>query len=63
MLGVNPESDIVYFINRLSPVEAARGLWKIDEIDRTQLPALRSSSDIAWGMWNRMMHGANIKNI
>jgi hypothetical protein len=58
-------------VHRKAPHNAASELWKdrprdedFDLVDVTsdQLPALRASSDIAWGFWNRGS-AQDIKNI
>jgi len=48
-IGINPDAGVVYFLNHLSPAKAAEDNWKI--------PALASSSDHAWGFWNRANAG------
>ncbi|KAJ4993439.1 hypothetical protein SVAN01_00987 [Stagonosporopsis vannaccii] len=52
-VGINRADGLVYFLHRQSPEDAAFENWgykpRADE-----LPALRSSSDISWGMWNRV---------
>jgi hypothetical protein len=38
-------------------VKEARDLWRIrkgDPVPSDELPALRASSDLAWGFWNRV---------
>lgn len=52
-IGVNPRHGIIYFLNRASPASAARYLWDVPSVKPDELPALRSSSDIAWGLWRR----------
>lgn len=37
-------------------------LWETNWIEKDELPALRSSSDFAWGFWTRMSPG-NLGNI
>jgi hypothetical protein len=40
-------------------VNEARILWRIrkeDPVPSDTLPALRATSDIAWGFWNRVSH-------
>lgn len=51
-IGVNPIAGIVFFLNRRSAREAVKMYWGYAATNE-QLPALRSSSDIAWGFWNR----------
>jgi hypothetical protein len=56
--GVNAKDGIVYFIHRKSPesTDSQRG--------KDELPKIRSSSDLAWGMWNRAdVPHHDIKNI
>jgi len=36
----------------------AKAIWGVDSVSPDQLPALRSSSDIAWGLWNRHSQGS-----
>jgi len=57
-IGVNPRAGIIYFLNRESPEVAARGLWLVPSVSPDEMPALRSSSDIAWGLWNRDSPGS-----
>jgi hypothetical protein len=52
-IGVNAASGIVYFLNVRSAQHAARMYWDGGAAASEQLPALRSSSDVAWGFWNR----------
>ncbi|OAL56443.1 hypothetical protein IQ07DRAFT_496077 [Pyrenochaeta sp. DS3sAY3a] len=61
-IGVNAESGVTYLISRASPENEARMLWETDWIEKDELPALRSSSDFAWGFWTRMSPG-NLGNI
>lgn len=62
-IGVNAQSGLVYFISRHNPALAAMRQWRLDAPPpKEQLPALRSSSDIAWGFWNRLS-AANLGNI
>jgi hypothetical protein len=55
-IGINRNDGVVYFLHRNSPEEAAGALWGIprEEINKDDLPAIRSSSDLAWGLWNRI---------
>jgi len=55
-IGVNPIAGIVYFLNRRSAQEAAKLYWG-RAASREELPALRSSSDIAWGFGSRERWG------
>ncbi|OAL46996.1 hypothetical protein IQ07DRAFT_479568, partial [Pyrenochaeta sp. DS3sAY3a] len=62
-IGANPQSGFVYFVSRANPALAAMRQWRLDSLPpKDQLPALRSSSDIAWGFWNRVSAG-NLGNI
>ncbi|KAF3039950.1 hypothetical protein E8E12_008925 [Didymella heteroderae] len=64
-IGINPDAGAVYFLNRLSPANAARDNWNIPEVRKEWLPALASSSDHAWAFWNRANAGnlGDIKEI
>jgi len=56
-VGINRQDGIVYFLHRRSPEEGAEILWELPEDtkpDSTALPKLRSSSDLAFGLWNRV---------
>ena len=55
-MGINRNDGILYFINRKSPEKATADLWGLadDEVDPDELPKLCSSSDMAWGLWNRV---------
>ncbi|KAH7079665.1 hypothetical protein FB567DRAFT_607027 [Paraphoma chrysanthemicola] len=71
-IGVNPESGVLFFIHRMSALEAARSTWTdrprdedfeyIDDVKPEELPLFRATSDIAWGFWNRA-HNQDITNI
>jgi hypothetical protein len=54
-IGINAASGIVFFLNRLSAEKAAQRYWDLGpkRPRSEELPALRSSSDIAWGFWSR----------
>ncbi|CAA9963121.1 hypothetical protein PTMSG1_06489 [Pyrenophora teres f. maculata] len=52
-MGVNARSGIVYFINRMSPASMAEDIWGVPSVRPDELPKLRASSDIAWGIWRR----------
>ncbi|EMD67412.1 hypothetical protein COCSADRAFT_83739 [Bipolaris sorokiniana ND90Pr] len=57
IIGVNNLDGYIFLIDRSSPETKARMLWDIPPhipIPRDEMPALRSSSDITWGLWNRM---------
>ena len=49
-------------LDRKSPAHAAARLWQRKPED-SELPAIRSASDITWGFYNRATAGGNIKNI
>ncbi|KAI5372642.1 hypothetical protein J4E82_008646 [Alternaria postmessia] len=54
---INPQAGLIYFLRRGSAVKEARDLWRIrkgDPVPSDELPALRASSDLAWGFWNRV---------
>jgi hypothetical protein len=53
-VGINTIDGIVYFLDRLSPEMAAQRHWKMENVPPSRLPALRSSSDLTWGLWNRV---------
>lgn len=55
-IGINPIAGVVYFLNRRSAQEAAKLYWG-RAASHEELPALRSSSDIAWGFWSRERWG------
>ncbi|KAF2626279.1 hypothetical protein BU25DRAFT_471761 [Macroventuria anomochaeta] len=61
-VGINPTDGLVYFIHRQSPEDAAGEHWRRGKPTHEELPALRSSSDIAWGMWNRVASGSQKLN-
>jgi hypothetical protein len=56
-IGINARDGVIHMINRKSPESAAKNQWGVDNVPKNELPALRSSSDIAWGMWERMSPG------
>ena len=56
-IGINAASGIVFFLNVRSAQYAAKMYWGVNLPPGDQLPALRSSSDIAWGFWNRVNWG------
>jgi hypothetical protein len=61
---VNPEDGAVYFFNRESPEFSAGQHWKDKRPIPDDLPKLRSSSDLVWGLWNRAAFPRHdIKNI
>lgn len=64
-LGINPDAGALYFLNRMSPKEAAAYEWNIDvsTVQKHWLPDLSSSSDHAWGFWWRTHHSGNLANI
>ncbi|KAJ4353617.1 Mitochondrial import inner membrane translocase subunit tim8 [Didymosphaeria variabile] len=51
-IAVNRAAGLIAFIDRRSPVKAAEDLWNRKPSD-DELPALRATSDVAWGLWNR----------
>jgi hypothetical protein len=53
-IGINRQDGIVYFLHRRSPEKGAEILWDNPSPDLTALPKLRSSSDLAFGLWNRV---------
>jgi hypothetical protein len=61
-IGINAVSGVIHMINRKSPESGAKNLWRTQNVPRNELPALRSSSDIAWGLWERMSP-SNLGNI
>ncbi|KAF2125169.1 hypothetical protein P153DRAFT_300869 [Dothidotthia symphoricarpi CBS 119687] len=64
-LAINPAAGALFFLNRLSPAHAAAESWGLagpEAVRREWLPALASSSDIAWGFWNRAC-SANLHHI
>ncbi|KAF1836071.1 hypothetical protein BDW02DRAFT_494450 [Decorospora gaudefroyi] len=64
-IGINRASGILYFIHRKSPEKAAADLWDIPQpqVNADDLPKLRTSSDLAWGLWNRVPGGGKINKI
>ncbi|EUC42083.1 hypothetical protein COCMIDRAFT_104432 [Bipolaris oryzae ATCC 44560] len=65
IIGVNSRDGYIFLIDRSSPETQARNLWNIAPqipIPRDEMPALRSSSDIGWGFWNRVS-GHNLGGI
>jgi hypothetical protein len=61
-MGVNPTDGLIYFLDRRSPQSSLRSLNR-GLYDPNKLPQLRSSSDLAWGMWNRVAMPTNMKNV
>jgi hypothetical protein len=53
-VGINRNDGIVYFLHRLSPEKSAEILWNNPSLDPAALPKIRSSSDLVFGMWNRV---------
>ncbi|PSN73341.1 hypothetical protein BS50DRAFT_185402 [Corynespora cassiicola Philippines] len=49
-VGVNPEEGVLLAMNRLGPAHAAKK-WTNLPFPMNELPHLRQSSDIFWGMW------------
>jgi hypothetical protein len=59
-IGINAQDGVIHFIDRMSPASAAKTLWHLPGSNlppKDELPALASSSDIAWGLWERMSPG------
>jgi hypothetical protein len=52
----------VYFLDRQSPETAAEEVWG-SKPSPHELPALRSSSDLAWAFWERAATTTTIKNL
>lgn len=64
-ISVNGKDGYIFFTNRVSTAHSARTLWNIPQyapVPQDELPALRSSSDLAWGFWNRVS-GHNLGNV
>lgn len=56
-VGINRQDGVVYFLHRRSPEKGAELLWELSgdtKPDSAALPKLRSSSDLAFGLWNRV---------
>jgi hypothetical protein len=49
-IGINAKDGVIYFLQRKSPDKAAQDLWHVVEPVDAELPKLRASSDIAWGL-------------
>jgi hypothetical protein len=64
-LGINPAAGAIFFLNRLSPREAAHENWNIPlaYVKSDVLPDLSSSSDHAWGFWERAMAGQDLGGV
>lgn len=58
--AVNQVGGVVTAQFRLSPIHAAKRNWGWDP-HSTELPALRSSADLLWGLWYR--DNPDVKNI
>lgn len=54
---------MIVFINRMSPKYAAKSLWNRDSVTDAELPKLRATSDLAYGMWHRETTEAIRKDI
>ncbi|OAL46986.1 hypothetical protein IQ07DRAFT_634568 [Pyrenochaeta sp. DS3sAY3a] len=54
-IGINRRSGIVHYIDRYSAESAAAHTWGVpaEYVQSEDLPKLRSSSDLAWALWNR----------
>ncbi|KAG9204157.1 hypothetical protein G6514_001795 [Epicoccum nigrum] len=53
-VGINRKDGIVYFLHRVSPEKGAEMLWDNPSPDPAALPKIRSSSDLTFGLWNRV---------
>lgn len=55
----------MFFLHRRSPEKAAELLWDDLSPDPAALPKLRSSSDLAFGLWNRVFapNGQGVEKI
>ncbi|KAF3046600.1 hypothetical protein E8E12_011154 [Didymella heteroderae] len=56
-VGMNRQNDIVYFLHRRSPEKGTEILWKLQtdtEPGPAALSKLRSSSDLAFDLWDRV---------
>ncbi|KAI4938950.1 uncharacterized protein J4E92_000231 [Alternaria infectoria] len=64
-VGINRNDGILYFLNRMSPEQGAADLWNLrpEQVDKADLPKIRSSSDLAWALWNRVPGEPMIKMI
>ncbi|KAI4645727.1 hypothetical protein J4E93_005305 [Alternaria ventricosa] len=64
-VGINRNDGILYFLNRMSPEQGATDLWNLkpDQVDKADSPKIRSSSDLAWALWNRVPGEPKIKMI
>mgnify|MGYP003624085422 CR=1 FL=1 len=66
VIGVNAKDGVIFFLDREAPASAAAKLWSLSlPPPANQLPAIRSSSDIAWALWVRHMteQKSSIKDI
>ncbi|KAJ4993440.1 hypothetical protein SVAN01_00988 [Stagonosporopsis vannaccii] len=61
--GINAKNGLIAFIHRTSPKYAAKETWNRESIADADLPKLRATSDLAWGMWHRETTEENRKNI
>ncbi|KAF1363731.1 hypothetical protein EJ07DRAFT_173638 [Lizonia empirigonia] len=52
-VGINARDGLISFLHRVSPAKAAEDTWDTSNIRSSELPQLRSSSDLAYGMWHR----------
>ena len=59
--ALNAEAGMITLINVISPSWVAKRLWGRPALT-SELPQVRSMSDVAWGMWNRIS-GGNVKSI
>ncbi|CAN9087904.1 unnamed protein product [Alternaria alternata] len=53
-MGINVPASVLYFISRTGPLEAAKWLWERTP-QSSELPNLRTSSDLAWSLWHKIM--------
>lgn len=61
-MGANPGDGLIYFIARFGP-KSRYYMMHSSDIARNKQPALQASSDLAWGMWNRVTTTESIRNI
>lgn len=52
-VGINARDGLISFLHVVSPVKAAEDTWGTSNIRSSELPQLRTSSDLAYGMWHR----------
>lgn len=61
-IGINPNSGVIFFLNVRSAQKAAADVWQNPNPPKDELPALRTTSDMAWGFHNRVNFG-NLGNV